>query len=430
MRVKNTILLLIFLLSSIYVCTQTPDERVGDLLNRADYIELNRQYPSLKDSIHPMLKGLSEAVLSSSLNRPERALDDINRLLEYHQQEIGFMNVQAMFLKKCMVQAEMGNYSQAANDLQYFMNEVSEHMDSTMLKSYKETYAVYDKMRSVPPPALERPLADCEIPIEIDSLSVGGQLIYVPVTINGSPERFIFDTGCPGGAFISEEYASKLNLRTVADSVMVNGVGRGIGKIALIDSLRVGNIVYKNSTAVVVPPNPAVDSVFKVDLVLGSGIMKASGEVRIFPQEKKLVFPISQTPLPPTGNNMIFLSDHPYIEAYSNTERLIMHFDTGNAGAGLHYKYYEKHKEMIDKEGKKESKLSGGFGAVIMKDIYRLPVFPLKVGVREFELKNLEVNLDPVFVGQGNEDGSLGMAFIMLFDKVVINFDKMFLEVE
>ncbi|WP_029904250.1 retropepsin-like aspartic protease [Prevotella sp. 10(H)] len=430
MNIKNVPALIIVFLIGINLNAQKSDEKVGELLNKGDYIELNKIYSSVKEELSPPLKAIVDVVLNSSMNRPEMALENIDYLFQNFQQEIGFENVQGFFLRRCALLAQQGNYKQATADLEGFMNDVGQHMDKNMLNEFKSFHRLYNEMKDIAPTQLIRPDTDCEIPIRIDSLSVGGQMMYVPVTINGQESSFIFDTGCPGGFLLSERFAANINYRIIADSIPVHGVGTGYGKNILIDSMQVGNMVYRNVTGLVVPPNPAVDSVFQVDAVLGSGIMKAAGEFRIYPKERRIVFPIRQTPLPSTGSNIMLISEHPYVEAFSDGERLIMHFDIGNSSALLHYIYYQKHKEKIEKEGKKESKLSGGFGGVMTKDIYRLPVFPIKVGNKQAELKNLEVNIDAVYAKQGIEEGALGMGFITLFDKVVVNYSKMFVEVE
>ena len=422
--------ILIFSISFFSLQAQTPDEKIGSLVNNNDYFELDKQYRLLKDSIHPMLKSFSEVMLNFAFNNPEKTCTYADSLVEKHQQEIGFGNVVSMIMIKSQSLAEMEEYGRAADHIKEFLHAASTHMDSTNIAMLNATYEYYNKLRAIPKSELIRPKTDSEIPIEIDTLKVGGNMMYIPVTVNGQKERFILDTGCPTAAFFSERLAQKYNIKTIFDSLKVQGTGTGYGRLGFLDSIQVGDMTLKNLLVTVVPSNPAVDSVFQVDAILGQTIMKAAKEMQIYPRQKKVVFPINQTLMPSTDRNMMMHASHPFIKAFHNGERLIMHFDTGNASSNLHYKFYEKHKGEIEKNGTKYSRLGGGFGSVIMKELYSLPSFDLKVGNTDFTLKKLDVSIEPVFVSQGSEEGSLGMSFIKLFDKVTINFDHMFVEVE
>lgn len=377
-----------------------------------------------------MLTIFSEVMLNFSFNNPKETCIYADSLIRNFQQEIGFGNVVSMIMIKSQSLAEMEEYALAADNIKAFTDAASIHMDSATTKSLYDTYRYYDRLRSIPKSQLLRPSADTEIPIDIDTLKVGGNMMYIPVRINGKEERFILDSGCPTSAFFSERMAQKYNVRTVFDSLIVNGTGTGYGRLGFLDSIKVGDMTLKNLLITVVPSNPSVDSIFRVDAVLGQPIMKLAGEIQIYPQKKKVIFPIHHTPLPQSGRNMIIHASHPYIKTYHLDERLIMHFDTGNSSSNLHYNFYEKNKNEIEKLGTKYSRLSGGYGSVGMKEFYRLPSFELKIGNTVFNMKNMEISTEPVFVSQGNENGALGMAFIKLFDKVTVNFDQMFVDVE
>ena len=419
-----------FILSCLSIKSQTPDEKIGSLINNSDYFELDEQYAKLKNDIDPLLRMFSEVMLNFSFNNPHLTCIYADSLVENYAQEIGIQNVMSMAMIKSQSLAEMEEYKLAADNILKIIDDASAYMDSTSLDATRSTLQYYNKLSVLPKSELIRPAYDTEVPIDIDTLKVGGNMMYIPVKVNGVEERFILDTGCPTAAFFSERMARKYNVRTIFDSLIVKGTGTGFGRLGFLDSVQVGDMVLKNLLVTVVPSNPAVDSVFMVDAVLGQTIMKLAGEMQIYPKQKRVVFPVKHTPMPSTGRNMMMHASHPYLKTYHKGERFIMHFDTGNAASGLHYKYYERNKEEVERVGNKLSRLIGGFGSVGMKDFYNLPSFELKVGNKPFILTNLEVNMEPVFVSQGQEDGALGMSFIKLFDKVTINFKDMFVEVE
>lgn len=434
---KNILFFISLYIISLTSYAQSADEKVAEAINSGDFFLLDERYSSLKEEMQsPMLKTFSEALLNAVLNRPQQAVEYIDLLVANHQDEIGFDNVKNMLGWQNGILFRMGEYCNVSERANSFLTQVAPHLDSATVSGLTLGYKYYKSMCGEKKSELIRPDEDCVIPLYIEPIEIKGfrkgHLPYVPITINGKEERFIFDTGCPGGLFLSEEYANKFGVRTTLDSLIVNGVGgSGWGKMGILDSIIVGNMTFRNLTVTIVPPNNTVDTIIKINAVLGSDIMKYAGEVQIYPKEKKIVFPKDKTPLPATGRNMIMNSgDAFFVKVYSSKEQLMMLLDTGDSSASLYPAYYQRHKELVERNGKKESSLSGGFGGIIENDIYVIPSFPLKVGKKEFVMKDINVGVDFNPHSSRGEDGSLGMAFINLFDKVTISFDQMFVEVE
>ncbi|MDR1092330.1 MAG: aspartyl protease family protein [Prevotella sp.] len=427
---------LLFILISLNFSAQSADEEVGGYINDNSFFSLNEKYPVLKNKIQsPMLKALSEALLYSLFNHPEQAVASIDVLVRDYQEEMGFDNVKNMLAWQNNILFRMGEYCQAAERANSFLEQVAPHLDAETLDQVRSINRYYNSMCGQKKSELIRPDKDCEIPIYTKVIDLKnfrkGHLLYVPVTIGEKEERFILDTGCPGGVFLSEEYADNLGVKITMDSLRVSGMGgTGWGKMGVLDSLSIGNMTFRNIVATVTPSDPAIDPILKINAVLGSDIMKLAGEVQIYPKDKKIIFPVKKTPLPATGQNLMITGDDLFsVKVYSDKQPLIMHFDTGDSSAGLHYDYYKKHEEYIKKEGKKTTFMTGGFGGVKENEYYILPSFPLRIGDKNFVMKDINVGIDPITIIAGR-DGSLGMSFIDLFDKITISFDQMFVEVE
>ncbi|NDV69235.1 retropepsin-like aspartic protease [Dysgonomonas sp. 25] len=431
-------LLLCFSLGS--ALAQSPDEQIGEALSASDFFLLDERYSQLQHEMQsPVLKCLSQSLLDAVFDRQHEAISSIDSLILFYQDEIGFESTMNMLLCQNAIRFRMGAYCEASEETKSFLDLVAPHLDDETVNGLQSLYKYYHSMCGQKKTELIRPAQDCAIPLYIESLKSKqnirrGYLPYVPVTVNGKEERFIFDTGCPGGVFLSEEYATRYGVRITFDSLGVSGTGgSGMGKMGILDSVAIGDMILKNLVVVVVPSNPAVDSVFKVDAVLGTDIMKLAGEVQIFPNKGKIVFPIHKTPLPATGRNMMKTSgDSFFVKAYSGNERLIMLLDTGDSNAGLNSSYYHRYKEAIERDGKKESFLTGGYGGVNTKQFYTYPALPLRIGSHNFEIKDIYIDTTPLenTLQLGGEEGALGMGFIRLFEKVTISFDHMFIEVE
>jgi predicted aspartyl protease len=332
---------------------------------------------------------------------------------------------------------EMGYYQESANFIKDFLSQVSELTKIEGFPYHIEDFPNHISLAKMseemhnnhyPNPEIIRPNKDTEIPVTIKNVAKGTN-IFVPVTVKGKTYPFIFDTGA-GSSFVSERFANEIGIRIIRDSVPIKGVETCIGKLGTIDSLMVGDIIFKNPIILVANNTPEVDSIFQVEAVLGLDFIKRAGETQIFPQEGKIVFPQHQSSLPPTGRNLLLEDGQSYIKALSGNERLRFHFDTGNVTGCLLKPYYFKHKEKIDATYTKETARHGGFCGYQTVEEYTLPHIPLKVGAVEFDFTDIKVAIDSVLTIEKTEDGSLGMDFIKKFKVITINYDKMFVEVE
>jgi len=156
-----------------------------------------------------------------------------------------------------------------------------------------------------------------------------------------------------GKNLISESFAKEHNIRITSDSILTSGVKKGYSKIGTTDSIMIGDIVYYNPVFIVAPTNEEVDTVFKVDTVLGIEFMKSLKGIQIFPQKELIILSNTSSQLPKSGKNMIMNGDQPLLLGFWGKEKLIFQFDTGNAGADLHETFYTKNKKWVEKKGKK-----------------------------------------------------------------------------
>ena len=408
---------------------QEADEKIGNLINQTDWFALADEYPKLKDEVQSeMLKHLSEAMIGFYFNQPQNAIQAIDWLVVNAQKELGFSSTSNLVLIKSIMLFEQGFYAEGADNLSSFLAQTSEHIDPKDFPAHNMLLEMCDKIRNEARPEVIRPNKDVEIPISIEK-SVRGQLIYVPVNINGNEHKFIFDTGA-SSTFVSERFANEVGLRVTDESFNINGVESGSGKRGTIDSILIGDIIFKNPLILIGMPNETTDTIVQIDAVLGLDFIKRIVETQIYPEEKKIVFPLKKTELPLFGRNLLVANMQPYLKAYSKTDTLILHFDTAGETTDLSNVYYKKHKEELDKIGNRKTVRRGGYGGIKYIDSYQIPKFSLTVGDFNFELTAVDVLFENPFTFLSGADGSLGTDFITSFKKVIINFDEMFVKVE
>jgi hypothetical protein len=420
---------ILLLLISGNVFSQTVDQELTFWMNSGDFLQLKQRYQEEKENIKSQtVKLLAEAFINTAFNKPEQAIKTLNTLITQHQSELGLNGITACIALMAENLRYEGKYLSAADLLMTYVNQTDtfnglDESMRTILLSQCALAAMGDLLK----PEIVRPAKNCIVPI-LDDKNLLNHSLYININLNGKEVPFLFDTGCDGYStnMVTEKFAKENNIKIINDSVVVHGVIDGIVKLGYAEKMYIGEITYKNVAFLVAPGDNLLPSdTLQLEAVLGSVFIKAMKECQIFPNEKKIVFPIRQTMLPSTGSNMMFKDGQPYIEVFSNEERLLLHFDTGG-GLGLSSKYFMEHEDEIKAAGKLKSGGGiGGFGGIKYIDKYVLKNFPIQTG----ESKNIIKEID-IYTGDRQVidqfDGSLGTDYIRLHNKVVINFDKMF----
>lgn len=398
---------------------QSVDEYMSGLLERADWFELEDVYPQKRAEMQSeMLKRLTEAMLNTHFNRPGLAVNSLDTLLTYHQNELELKNVYDLIALKSRLYAEQGLYQDASNNCAHFLNQLA------MVNMLRDSFPVhdfiakhYEEISYIPKPEVIRPDRDIEIPLEIKNAGLG-EFMYIPVTVHGKEYRFVFDTGVDF-TYLSDRMAKEMDIHISYESDELKTISNGAGKIGAIDSMEIGDLKVKDVLVMVGTSAKESDEAFQVDAVLGLDFFRLVGETQLFPKEGKVVFPVHQTTRPKSGRNLMIDNNKLFVKAYSGKERQVFQLNTGVFYSNLFYPYYVKHKKLIESKGTKET-----------MNIYRLPQLSLKIGKKKLKLKHLPVSTEEATALHQYEDGELGMDFITQFKKVVINFDEMFVEVK
>ena len=267
---KISLLLIPALLTCNYSWSQTAsDIKMGEILNSGDLFKLREEYPALKDSVSiRMLNLVAETQLGVGFNRLENAAIAMDSLLQFHQEELGAETSLGIAGQRAMNLLNMGLYGPAGQAGEDLVNALKDAIPFESLYSFIFIGRMGKALADYPAPYVERPSHDVSIPMKCDTVGRGYHL-HIPVEVNGITKNYIFDTGCSFGNFVSEKYAEEAGLKIIADSIPVSGISIGYVKLAVADSMKVGEIVYHNPVFMVAPPDKEVDSVFGFDGVLG-----------------------------------------------------------------------------------------------------------------------------------------------------------------
>lgn len=426
---KHLFILLVALLlcfDNLQAQNQSADSIIGELLNKNEMLELSRNYPLLKKDVHPFLQSMSEALLANALNKPGETCLAIENLITGYQNMMDFSTVVSMFYLWANNMQYLGMYQEAIDLLEGFLKQIPAEYAKDIVPLFNTTIRYCNVLRKYPQSEIyPETKEDCVLPIKLHSILERGSLISISATINNATEDFIFDTGAEGNA-VSEDFAKKHQIKVIEDSIVTFGATTMYSKLGLIDSIRIGNRIYKNIPVNILPPSPD-DELFKTDAILGLPFLKAVKEIRIRPDEKLLILPYQPTSDVNSASNIVLSNNQLCVETIVKGQKCLLNFDTGSVSSFFNKEYFKINAEYIEIFGKKERRLTGGFGMLDSIDTYRIPINKMEVGGTTFDNLQMDVRLyDSPLEQQSKTVGTLGSDLLLKCKEVVINVDKMF----
>ena len=400
------------------------DSELAALLNSGDMLRLNARYSQMKDSLQvPMLARLAEANLYANFNQLEKAEAAMADLFTHHQQELDAQTQIGMAALRAMNFLNLGQYAAAGELGGSLVAALAPQVPFEELYSFVFIERMGKALAHHPAPFLSRPAATQSIPMRIDSAG-RGQHLLIPVQVNGITKEFIFDTGCSFGNFASEAYAKEVGLEILSDSIPVSGMEIGFVKLAVADSLCVGDLVYHHPIFLVAPPHEEVDSVFTFDGVLGYHFIRDAKEVILDFEKGCFLFPEQPSEAEP---NMYLSSNTPKVRIFYQQQPIDITLDSGNVKSDLGAWFKERFPEAIPQDAQVQPLKRGGFGGIESFTGYVLPEITFQLGETPFTLRQVEVVND---TENRLAAGSLGTDFLQTFKRVTINYDKMFVKGE
>ncbi|MDD3036296.1 retropepsin-like aspartic protease [Bacteroides sp.] len=431
---KRLFVIVLLINTTIFLCAQQPDERIGNLISQAKWFELQREYAIYKDSLSPFIHDFASSLLSYYFNEPD-APEKLGNMMNKHGQMLDYHSQLSCGYFIHTSYARMGQNGSAAAVLSSIMKQLEGHLDektqleyTDMLKSYQTLANEGDILQ------VQRPEKDIIIPITVDSVGKYGQkAIHLNGCINGNPQQFQLDTGA-GHSVVSPEMAKRCKMRIIRDSIKVSGLKTGYGQLAIADTFSIGEMTFHKVPFLVLnmkTNNAAADSFMNsLRSLIGADLLARLEEVEINFDSLQIKIPQRATPNPLKYSNLRFNNEYLWtIEVTSGTENLSMHFDCGAGGSSLTGKYFNNHKEMIQQTGKQDTIRVAGFGGIMRKDIYKLPGFCISVGPVEGCIPEIYAYIDsdlPFFIT--NEDGWFGMDLFYSYGSITINLKDMYVK--
>lgn len=401
------------------------DQKVGDLLNSQDYLELKRILPSVKNSLtYPILGELAEAGIYCSFNEPEKAVASITSLLNNRGGELGFDNFCNYIVLLSMQLIKLNRFEEAISALKTVEEACT---DESLLMMLRSQLNLVRGLSLIPPSEVIKVGNTSERVKIIEGINNATDHWYIPVEIENKVEPFLFDTGA-AYSFVSTNFAKRHNVKIVADSISVGSLNNQFvyASFGFIESVKIGNVQVSNLPVIVGDTDVHRDS-FALDAVLGVPFMESVGSIKIYPNAMEMSFLNDLDIADNVTQNMMNYSGTVSIDAYCKDSRLHMFCDTGARLEGWIKESVYKNNPTQFAEISEEIdsiKMTGFGGHQTVVNARNIPSVQFKIGDTSKGFNNMKL------VEEMKYDGMLGIYFFKQFEEIILDFNRMFLHVK
>ncbi|OOV16593.1 retropepsin-like aspartic protease [Flavobacterium sp. LM4] len=421
---KNQILVILTLIATFVSCTKkTTNKIVEDKLN---FLLEQKNYFQLQDELFKNLNELSDdrilyynVFINKAFGQWEKSNHEIEILLNKHKQALN----DSLTVKLLDVQASnylfLYEYKKATKIYNDILTTYKKVLDSADLENYKNTKNLFGTFSDVNQQKMHKAKD-----VTLKSYRNKFNHLMIPVKVDTVNEDFIFDTGA-NLSTISESQAKKMKLKLFEQIVDIgSSTQKDVqSKLALADSLYVGDILFENVLFIVMPDSqltfPQIN--YAIKGIIGFPVINQLGEVYLHKDGKIFIPGVASKK---TEQNMFFEGLNPVVRLFSKSDTLLFTFDTGAKNTELSFKYYKDHKLDVEKKGIMQTNQRGGAGGKVEVKEYMLSNFPIQIGQHKTSLDKIPVTLEEYDFNK-YFDGNLGQDVFLKFNTLIISFKNM-----
>ncbi len=427
---KNSIVLVCLSMFVCFACSNTSkndpviDKQLSDLLENKELFKLRNKLNEVQNNLSDDRILYYEAYCSLAFGEAEKSNEYISILLDKYKNKLSDSTVAGLLEAKASNCIRLYQYKETADIYKILLEQYQHVSDSSEMDNYKNVQQLFATFANVKPQLIHKQ-KDCIIQAYHNQFNH----LMTPVKCGGISDEFIFDSGA-NLSTISYSYAKKMGL-TIFKSDIEVGSSTGIivqTQLAVADSLYVGDLLFENVIFLVSPDEqmsfPSIN--YEIHGIVGFPVIHQMGEIRM---HKEGTIEVPLIPVKKSLANMYLEYLNPIVQLVSNSDTLLFTLDTGARNTELSKKYYDSHKAEVEKNGKLITSKQGGAGGFIDAQTYVLQNFPYTIGTKRNVLSEIPVMLKE-FEFNKNYSGNLGQDVFMQFNKMILNFQYMYIDFE
>ena len=424
---KKITFLLLFAIS-LATCTvksnPSAERQLFQMLDKKKLFQLETLLEEKRPELPQGIVLYLEAHLQNAFNQTEQSLQTIDILLGNYGKLLNDTLLYNIFVIKYDNLHKQSRYREAVESLKIAINKYGHAVDSIELTNLQEeTYNTIEPLTGLPPQKIYI-ATDVTIPVSLNQYNH----IIMSVTNGEQSENFVFDTGASN--VVSESSAQRLGIRVLKSSASSVGAAdkKVQFKVGFADRLWLGDLMLENVVFMVMPDEflsfPEADYV--IHGIIGFPVINQMKEIVIHKNESITVV------AHPTKRNLhnLFLDrTMPVVLFESNRDTLFFIMDTGATASKFSENYFTANSVEIRENATPKTIRRGGVGGFVDSEVYELENVQLKIGGRELTIPTLMV-LTGKLSYLKNYDGHLGQDVLMHFNKLILNYEDMYLTFE
>jgi hypothetical protein len=412
------VLFVLFALMSLTSFGQFKGEVYPELKSK-NFFQAKEIYEKTKSDYPLIEQEFIEAHLENAFNQTKKSNEIIDLLIAQPSSLPDSMALKLYYIRTDNFTKEF-EYKKAAETIEHIFQHYSSLLSTIEAEDLQNSLKIWNALKNeakqsifIPKSTQQKLIID---KAGLKNLSVSGGLEKVD---------FIFDTGA-NISTVLESTAKKLNMKIIPAGIEVQTVtGQSIqSDLAICSLMKIGAIEIRNAIFLVLQDDamyfPQID--YKINGILGYPIIEAMREIQLT-KDNYFIIPEVETQIPEPSNMAL---DGLFPMIYMNG--MHFHFDSGATQSMLYHTYWEKFQKDIEgKYPEKEFNLGGAAGSKTFKG-YTIP-FSTQVLDKKAEFPEMQVLIEKIREDETSY-GNIGQDLIQQFDKMILNFNQMFIKFE
>lgn len=397
---------------------------LDSLINVKSYFTLSKQFNERRTELNEVQQLRFGAIIDNCFNELTSSNRTIDLLFENYRDSLSKEEAKDLLTIKLSNSVKLFEYKKAALITQDLVSNYSDVIMESALWSIKNNGIIWQAISDHPK---QRTIFSAPSRIHLVRDRAGLKNLMAIYRSKDFP--FIFDTGA-NLSVIVESQAKAMDLDVIDVAVSVNTItGQRVdSKIGVAPRFKIGNMTFENVIFLVFPDEalyiPQID--YQIKGILGFPVISSMIEIHFLENDVLYV---------PTESNLEYESNMaieyltPFINLKNKDKDFHFTFDTGADHTMLYKMYFEEYREEIETKYPLTKIQFGGAGGGVDVKGYVVPFTPI---VNEKEVVVDSVNVLPQLLNESDRYsyGNIGQDFISKFDRMVINFKKMFVHFE
>lgn len=422
-------LFMLLLLSGCYSQTKTSNPKVvneiDSLISVKSYFKARKQFYANKAALGDFQYLRLNATIDNLFNNLEKSNEAITKLFDTYIDSLSMEERKDLLNAKLSNAVKLFDYKLADEITKVLVTEYKDQISERELKSTKNNGKIWEAIVNFPKQTV---IFKDDSNFKLIPDKAG--LKNLTVTSLHESHPFIFDTGANISTIVNSQ-ALKMGLKIIDVDISVNTItGKRVNsKLGVASELSIGNMQFSNVVFLVFPDEalyiPQID--YQINGILGYPVLSAMKEVHFIHDNELFVPKNSQLK---KDSNLAIEYLTPIINlADSNGGEMSFTLDTGADRTMLYQSYYDLKKKEVLKNYTKTKIRFGGAGGNIEVDGYRVSFKP-KINGNTVMIDSVDLIPELLKPSDKYSFGNLGQDLISKFDKMIINFEEMFVHFE